>query len=53
MVMGLLLAGDFLALRDWQDCLNVARMPETAITVGMAADVVADLIAKGAADDRA
>ena len=33
------------ALRDWQDSLNVHRMTETAITVGMAADVVAALIA--------
>ncbi len=32
------------ALRDWQDSLNVHRMPETAIAVGMAADVVAALI---------
>ena len=32
------------ALRDWQDILNAQRMPETAVTIGMAADVVAALI---------
>ena len=32
------------ALRDWQDSLNAHRMPETAIAVGMAADVVDALI---------
>ena len=32
------------ALRDWQDSSNAERMPETAVTIGMAADVVAALI---------
>ena len=41
------------ALRDWQDDLNANRFSETAITVGMTADVVLDLIQKGAADERA
>lgn len=39
------------ALRDWQDSLNVHRMTETAIAVGMAADVVHDLIQKEPTDD--
>lgn len=34
------------ALRDWQDSLNTHRSTETAITVGMAADVVLALIDK-------
>ena len=34
------------ALRDWQDSLNTHRSTETAITVGMAADVVLALIGK-------
>ncbi len=39
------------ALRDWQDDLNANRMPETAVTIGMAADVVAALKRGGAAYD--
>ncbi len=34
------------ALRDWQDDLNVQRMPDAAITVGMAADVVGEMMEK-------
>lgn len=34
------------ALHDWQDDLIESRMPETAITVGMAADVVLALLTK-------
>jgi hypothetical protein len=31
-------------LRDWQDDLNTHRLPETAITVGMAADIVGKFV---------
>lgn len=34
------------ALRDWQDDLNANRMADSGVTVGMAADVVAQLIAR-------
>lgn len=41
------------ALRDWQDALNANRFPETAITVGVAADAILDLIDKPTPDHSA